>query len=63
MTTKQKACKRCKILVDGDACPICSSNQLTDTWKGKIIVLDPEKSEIAKKIGVKQKGVFALKTR
>jgi DNA-directed RNA polymerase subunit E" len=63
MSTKQKACKKCKIMVEGDTCPICSSNQLTDTWKGKIIVLNPEKSEIAQKIGAKQKGVFALKTR
>ena len=50
-------------MVEGDTCSICKGNQLTDTWKGKIIVLNPEKSEIAQKIGVKQKGTFALKTR
>ena len=61
--TKQKACKKCKIMVDGDTCPICKGQQLVDNWKGKIIVLDAEKSEITKKAGINQKGTYALKIR
>jgi DNA-directed RNA polymerase subunit E" len=57
----KKVCKKCKIFVEGDKCPICKSNQFSETWKGKIIILDPENSEIAKKIGIKQKGEYALK--
>jgi len=63
MSTKQKACKKCKVMVEGHTCPICQGNQLVENWKGKIIILNPEKSEIAPKIGVKQKGTFALKTK
>lgn len=61
---KTKACKQCKIMVEsGTTCPICKGTQLIDNWKGKVIILDPEKSEIAKKLSVKQKGTYALKIR
>lgn len=63
MSVKQKVCKRCKIMVDDQTCPICQGNSLVDSWKGKIIVLNPEKSEITPKIGIKQKGTYALKIR
>jgi DNA-directed RNA polymerase subunit E" len=58
----KKACKTCKILVDGSKCPLCQGGQFTDSWKGKIIILDSEKSEIAQKIGIKVKGEYAIKT-
>ena len=35
----------------------------TESFKGKIVVLNPEKSEIANKINLKSKGNFAIKTR
>ncbi len=63
MSTKTKVCKKCKIVVEDQTCPICQGNQLVDSWKGKIIVLDAEKSEITKKIAIKQKGTYALKIR
>jgi len=62
MAKKKKVCKKCKIFVeDSDKCPICQSNQLTDSWKGKVIILNPEESEIAKKLNIKQKGTYAIK--
>ena len=60
---KKKACKTCKIFVKGSECPICKSTDLTTSWKGRIIILDPEKSEIAKKLNIREKGNFAIKTR
>ena len=61
---KEKACRECsKIYESGDKCPNCGSKSFTDNFKGKIIVADPEKSEIAKKLGIKTKGEFAIKTR
>ena len=45
---KKKACKNCKIFVKGSECPICRSTDLTTSWKGRIIIMNPEKSEIAK---------------
>jgi len=60
---KKKVCKQCRIFVDGDACPICKNANFSTNWKGRLAVLDPEKSEIAKKVGLKQKGEYAIKVR
>ena len=62
--TKPKACKICnRIYEEGDKCPSCEAKESTDSFKGRIIVLNPEKSEIAKKLNIKNKGNFAIKTR
>ncbi|MAG79111.1 DNA-directed RNA polymerase subunit E'' [Candidatus Pacearchaeota archaeon] len=60
---KQKACKICNKIYEGDKCPKCDSKESTDSIKGRIIVLDPKKSELAEKINIKDKGNFAIKTR
>ena len=60
---KQKACKVCNIIYEGDKCPKCGSKESTESFKGRIVVFDSEKSEIAKKLGIKEKGNFAIKTR
>lgn len=59
----KKVCKKCKIFVSEDKCPICGNSEFTDTWKGRVIVLNPQQSEIAKKIGVTKEGVYAIKTK
>ncbi len=61
--TKDKACKVCKVIYEGDRCPKCESKEFTDSYKGKIYILDCEKSEIAKKINLNSNGKFAIKTR
>ena len=60
---KQKACKICSIIYEGDKCPKCESKESTEGFKGRIVVFGPEKSEIAKKLNIKEKGNFAIKTR
>lgn len=60
---KQKACKICKKIYDGDKCPNCDSKESTEGFKGKTIIFNPEQSEIAKKLNIKSKGSFAIKTR
>ncbi|MEM3091917.1 MAG: transcription elongation factor subunit Spt4 [Candidatus Pacearchaeota archaeon] len=60
---KQKACKICNTIYEGDSCPKCNSKEFTESFKGRIVVLNPEKSEIAQKLGKKEKGNYALKTR
>jgi len=61
---KEKACKICKkIYEEGDKCPNCESKESTDSFKGRIHVLNPEKSEIAQKLNITGKGEFAVKTR
>jgi DNA-directed RNA polymerase subunit E" len=62
--SKEKACKICKIIYETeDKCPRCGSKENTNSFKGKIVILNPEKSEIAQKLNMKEKGNFALKTR
>lgn len=59
-----KACKICnKIYESGEKCPDCGAKESSDSFKGRIVVVDPEKSEIAKKLKIKGKGSFAIKTR
>lgn len=60
---KEKACKICNTIFEGDKCPKCESKESTESFKGRIIVLNPEKSEIATKINLRSKGNFAIKTR
>ena len=59
---KQKACKICKTIYEGkDKCPNCESKEFTEGFKGRTVILDPEKSEIAQKLKLKEKGNFAIK--
>lgn len=60
---KEKACRVCNTIYEGEQCPKCNSRDFTDSFKGRIIIIDPEKSEIAKNIKIKGKGNFAIKTR
>ncbi len=59
----KKVCKNCRLFVDGPHCPICKKAQFSTNWKGRIVILDPEKSLIAKKIGASVKGEYAIKVR
>jgi len=59
----KKACKKCKLLFEGSLCPLCKSDQFTQNWKGRIIVIDSNKSEISKKISINTKGEYAIKIR
>ncbi len=59
----KKVCRKCKLFVSGNECPLCKGNEFTENWKGKIIILNPEKSEIAKKLNIKTKGEYAIKIR
>jgi len=60
---KKKACKKCKIFVEGNECPICKGNQFSTNWQGRLNVINLEKSDIAHKIGIKVKGEYAIKVR
>jgi DNA-directed RNA polymerase subunit E" len=57
-----KACKECHLLTNRDICPFCSL-PTSEYWQGYLIVIDPEKSRIAKKMNIKMPGKYALKVR
>ncbi len=60
---KKKVCKKCKLFVEGNECPLCKSNQFSTNWQGRLAILDANKSIIAKKIGITSKGEYAIKLR
>lgn len=62
MAKKPKACKKCRLVHNEEKCPKCGASQSTESWKGKIDVLNPEKSEIAKNLKLAEKGVYAVKS-
>jgi len=57
----EKACKQCRRVVEGTFCPTCKTSQLTASWKGYVVVMDPENSEIAKRLNIKTPGKYALR--
>ncbi|MCF7860738.1 DNA-directed RNA polymerase, subunit E'' [Candidatus Woesearchaeota archaeon] len=60
---KKKVCKDCKSFVEGGECPVCKSHNLTESWQGRITIIDAENSEIAKRLEVKKSGEYAIKVR
>ncbi|MCJ7608235.1 DNA-directed RNA polymerase subunit E'' [Candidatus Bathyarchaeota archaeon] len=44
-------------------CPNCKSTSLSDDWLGELIIVDPEKSAIAKNLEIKTAGRYALRVR
>ena len=60
---KKKVCKKCKLFVEGNECPNCKSNQFSTNWQGKIYIIDPVKSDIARILGITAKGEYALKIK
>ncbi|MBU0957350.1 MAG: DNA-directed RNA polymerase subunit E'' [Nanoarchaeota archaeon] len=59
----KKACLNCNRIYEGDKCPECGSNESSDGWKGKVEIVNPDKSEIAQKVAMKKKGTYAIKTK
>lgn len=60
---KKKVCKTCKIFVEGSQCPICKGENFSTNWQGRINIIDANKSDIAKNVGIKVKGEYCIKCR
>lgn len=57
---REVACRKCRALTTEKACPVCGSTDLSENWSGMVIIIDPERSEVAKVIGAKVSGKYAL---
>ncbi|MEM0149383.1 MAG: transcription elongation factor subunit Spt4 [Candidatus Micrarchaeaceae archaeon] len=58
---EDKACKNCGFVIShGDVCPVCGSKELTTKWSSYVIIINAEKSEIAKKLGASINSTFAI---
>lgn len=53
-------CRRCKKFTKERECPDCKVRDLSVSWKGLVVINDPENSEIAKSLEIKDKGTYAL---
>ena len=56
-------CRDCHRVVEGEACAVCGSANLSTDWTGYLIIVDPERSDIAKRMNIKLPGKYALKVR
>src|SRR5208283_559802 len=58
-----KVCRDCHRVVDGENCVICGTTNLSDDWSGYLVIIDPENSDVAKRMNIKLPGRYALKVR
>jgi len=60
-----KACTNCKALLNDDVevCPVCGGREFSDDWDGFVAVVDVENSQVAKLLGIRKPGIYALKVR
>ena len=59
---RYKACRNCKLIVEytEKKCPNCGSTEFSEEYIGEIIIINSDKSEISKKIGIKE-GIWAIR--
>lgn len=59
-----RACKNCRMIVftNEKTCPKCEG-ELSEKMSGMIIVMEPERSEIAKLASLNALGTYAIKVR
>jgi DNA-directed RNA polymerase subunit E" len=59
-----KACRDCHLISeDVEKCPSCHGANLSKDWNGFVVVINVEKSVIAKKMQIDAPGKYALKVR
>jgi len=62
-----KVCKNChRIYESASTCPQCpdgKNSDFSERFNSSAMVLDPENSQIAKKLGFKTAGLYAIKVR
>jgi DNA-directed RNA polymerase subunit E" len=51
------------MIYEGERCPGCGSQEYTEEIKGRVIILDPENSEIAKKLKISKRGEYVISSR
>ncbi len=57
-----KACKNCRTITEANKCPRCGG-ETSREWQGYLVVIDPERSEIARKMGIHEAGRYALRVK
>jgi len=60
MVRRRYVCRNCRRFTTEKECPICKSKDLSASWKGVVIIINPSESEIAKSLGIETPGKYAL---
>ena len=57
------ACSECNLVLDEeeDQCNRCPSAPVSLDWMGYVIVFDPDRADVAKKLEIDRPGTYALK--
>ncbi len=66
MAKPRLVCRECHLVQEKeepDACPHCNSQSFTEDWAGYVIIGHPAESDIAREMGIKRPGKYALKVR
>jgi transcription elongation factor SPT4 len=58
---KELACRKCKMLTTEKTCPNDGSTELSNEWSGLVIIINPERSQVAKTLAITKAGRYALK--
>lgn len=59
MAKRIQVCRNCRRFTTEQVCPACKSTNLSTSWKGLVVIVNPE-SEIAKILKVNEPGRYAL---
>jgi RNA polymerase subunit RPABC4/transcription elongation factor Spt4 len=59
MARRMQVCRNCRRFTTEKASSICKSTNLSTSWKGVVVVINPE-SESAKMLDIKEPGKYAL---
>ena len=59
MARRKQVCRNCRRFTREKVCSACKSTNLSTSWKGMVIIVNPE-SEIAKVLKIEEPGKYAL---
>jgi len=60
MVKRRYVCRNCRRFTTEKECPVCKSRDLSASWKGLVIINDPNESEIAKNLNIETPGKYAI---
>jgi DNA-directed RNA polymerase subunit E" len=60
MAKRRYVCRSCRRFTSEKECPACKSRDLSASWKGLVIINDPNESEIAQNLNIKTSGKYAI---
>ena len=60
---RERACRQCNRIFTEPQCPNCKSTNISTSYSGIVVIIRPDISHVAKKLGIENPGRYALKVR